>query len=109
MQKKQNDMKAMLAKGFKREKVLKDYQELQHDIRQDDMEKKKEHLDAVKDRKQKADQAMSKKLNQAVRKYQEKHAQADANRIANIMQGRNVTADDVHGSSSQLEYMTPAQ
>ena len=45
----------MLAKGFKKEKAVKEFHDMQKDNRMFDLEKKTEHLQQVKDRKQKED------------------------------------------------------
>ena len=107
MQKKQAEMKAMLAKGFKKEKAVKEFQDMQIDNRKFDLEKKQEHYGLVKDRKQKEDRVFYTKMNEAVKKYNEKHALAEANRVQNIMAGRNQTVDDMmSGSQTKLDHMT---
>ena len=94
MQKKQADMKAMLAKGFKKEKAVKEFQDMQIDNRKFDLEKKQEHYELVKDRKMKEDRVFHTRMNNAVKKANEKHALVEANRVHNVMAGRNHTVDE---------------
>ena len=109
MQKKQAEMKAMLAKGFKKEKAVKEFQDMQIDNRKFDLEKKQEHYGLVKERKQKEDRQFHTKMNEAVKKYNEKHALVEANRHHNLMAVRNQTVDESNlGSQTKLDHMTSA-
>ena len=72
MHRKQADMKAMLAKGFKKEKNLQKQQEdlaLERGYRVDD---KHEHYEAVKTRKKELDSKFNVKMNAVNKKYNER-------------------------------------
>jgi len=63
----------------------------------------------VKDRKNKEDRTFNTKMNEAVRVYNEKHATAESNRVANVMAVRNNTVDEMmSGSHTKLDHMTSA-
>lgn len=97
-------MKAMLAKGFKKEKSQQKYQEVLAEDRGFRLEEKHEHYDSVKQRKRELDQKFTIKMNAASKKYNERQSIVSANRQNNMLSRRNVTIDNVAGSNSQLEY-----
>ena len=72
MHRKQADMKAMLAKGFKKEKNMQKQQQdlaLERGYRVDD---KHEHYEAVKTRKKELDSKFNVKMQQNNKKYNER-------------------------------------
>ena len=100
MQKKQLEMRAMLAKGFKKEKSQQKYQEVLAEDREFRLEEKHGHYDSVKQRKRELDQKFTLKMNAASKKYSERQSVVSANRVNNMLQKRNATIDNVISGSN---------
>ena len=105
MHRKQADMKAMLAKGFKKEKNLQKQREdiaLERGYKLDD---KHEHYEAVKTRKKELDSKFNIKMAAENKKTNERQNIVLQNRMNQTAARRNITVDNaLAGSNSQLDY-----
>lgn len=103
MHKKHSQMKAMLAKSFKKEKEMEKKQAEDREMLMYKLEDKHERFDKVKTNKKALDSQFNIKMNGVSKKYNEKQMQVEKNRSEFTNQKRNLTVEH-SGSNAALDY-----
>ena len=100
-------MKAMLAKGFKKEKAQRDMFDSRAKDREYKNDDKHDHFDEVKQRKKDLDLKFNIKMNAVNKKSAQRQDIVNQNRMSKILSKPQSVNENVTGSNSQLESPYP--